>query len=262
MNPLTLDLIRWVAYALLIVSAIPAGQIVIQLIRARRAPYYAMRQNALGRARRWALVALILQAVAAALLIVPPRVATMLSPPTPIPAATPTGVPPATVTPLPTRTPTATPTRPPTATPPFIPTSTPGVQPPPSALSPIPSAVPAGKDARISIITLAAGQDASGQPVDPGAEFPPGDRRIYLFFTYEGMNDGAVTTFAWYRDGEFIDFCSDTWAWGFVEGRNWGEEGRTSYFCKPPGGWQPGSYEIRVFIEARLQGVAQFVVEE
>jgi hypothetical protein len=253
---------RWVAYALLLASAVPAGLAVAQLIRARRAPYYALRREALRRGMRWVLVALVWLALAIAVLIVPSRLAAILSPPAPVPTATAATVSTRTPTPRPTRAPTTTPTRRPTATAPFIPTSTPDVPVPESALSPLPSAVPAGEDARITVITLAAGEDALAQPVDPGAEFPPGDHRVYLFFTYEGMQNGVATTFAWYKDGEFLNFCSDTWAWGLVEGREWGEVGRTSYYCKPPGGWEPGAYQVHVFIETRLQGTAQFVITE
>jgi len=258
--PLILSQMRWAAYALLIASAVPAGLAIAQLIKARRAAYYALRRDALRRGRRWVLVALIWLTLAIALLVVPPRLAAILS--APVPTATPAAVPTHTPTRRPTRTPTATPTRRPTATPPFIPTSTPEILPPESALSPLPSAVPAREDARIAIITLAAEEDDFGQPVDPGTEFPPGDHRVYLFFTYEGMRNGTATTFAWYKDGEFIEFCSDTWAWGLVEGRDWGEAGRTSYYCSPPGGWEPGTYQVQVFIETRLQGSSQFVITE
>ncbi len=262
MIDLILNLLRWIAYALLIASAISAGLAILQLSRARRAPYYAARRLAIKRSRRWISVTLVLLVLAVVLLLVPPQLTVVLPAPTPVPTVTPTATPTSTPTPRPTRTPTVTPTRRPTATPPFIPTSTPVILPPESALSPLPSAVPAGEDARISIITLSTEQNAEGEPVDPGVEFPPGDHRVYLFFTYEGMQDGITTTFAWYKDGEFLDFCSDTWLWGLVEGRDWGERGRISYHCRPPGGWEPGSYEIRVFIEARLQGIAQFVIAE
>lgn len=260
MTPLTLGLIRWVAYALLIVAAVLVGLAITQLITARRAPFYVMRRNALTRATRWALAALASLVVAVLLLLVVPSLLAVV-PASVLPTATLTSVPTATATSRPTPIPTITPTRRPTATPPFIPTSTPAILPPESALSPLPSAVPAGEDAHIAIITLATEQDASGQPVDPGVEFPPGDHRLYVFFTYEGMRNGTTTTFAWYKDGQLVDFCSDTWLWGLVEGRDWGERGRTSYFCKPPGGWVPGTYEIRAFIETRLQGIAQFVIK-
>ena len=260
MTPLTLGLIRWVAYALLIVAAVLVGLAITQLITARRAPFYVMRRNALTRATRWALAALASLVVAVLLLLVVPSLLAAV-PASVLPTVTLTSVPTATATSRPTPIPTITPTRRPTATPPFIPTSTPAILPPESALSLLPSAVPAGEDAHIAIITLATEQDASGQPVDPGVEFPPGDHRLYLFFTYEGMHNGTMTTFAWYKDGQLIEFCSDTWLWGLVEGREWGESGRTHYLCKPPGGWVPGTYEIRVFIETRLQGIAQFVIK-
>ena len=260
MTPLVPGQMRWVAYFLLIASVVPVGLAVAQLIKARRAPYYALRRDALRRGRRWTLAALVWLAFAVALLLVPPRLVAILSPATP--TVVPTTMPTRTPTPRPTRTPTAAPTRRPTATAPFIPTATPDVPLPESALSPLPSAVPAGEDARIAVITLAAGEDDLGQPVDPGTEFPPRDHRVYLFFTFEGMQDGVVTTFAWYKDGEFIDFCSDTWPWGLIEGREWGERGQTSYFCKPPGGWDPGAYQVHVFIEDRVQGSVQFVIVE
>ena len=261
MTPLTLGLIRWVAYALLIVAAVLVGLAITQLITGRRAPFYVMRRNALTRATRRALAALVSLVVAVLLLVVVPALLAVV-PASVLPTVTLTSVPTATATSRPTPIPTITPTRRPTATPPFIPTSTPAILPPESALSPLPSAVPAGENAHIAIITLATEQDASGQPVDPGVEFPSGDHRLYLFFTYAGMRNGTTTTFAWYKDGQLVDFCSDTWLWGLVEGREWGESGRTSYFCKPPGGWAPGTYEIRAFIETRLQGIAQFVIEE
>jgi len=254
--------LRWIAYTLLLASAIPAGLTVYQLVKARRAPYYALRRAALKRSRHWILAALALQALAVLLLIAGLYLPAVAPAPPLTPTISPTSTRAPTRTPRPTRTPTTTPTRRPTATPPFIPTPTQPVALPETALSPLPSAVPAGEDARISVITFAAGEDAAGEPVDPGSEFPPGDQRVYLFFTFEGMEDGVTTTFAWYKGEEFIDFCSDTWLWGLVEGREWGERGKSSYYCKPPGGWEPGTYEIRVFIEDRLQGVAQFAIGE
>lgn len=266
MTALTLGQIRWVAYALLIASAIPAGLAIPQFTKARRAPYYVMRREALRRATRRILAALLLQALGLVLLLVAPYLAALGSSPRPAPTSSPvdtlTPTPTLTSTPHPTRMPTATPTRRPTATPPLIPTPTSAVPLPDTALTPLPSAVPAGEDARIELWCLALGRDENGQPVEPGNEFPPGEYRIYLFFIYEGMQNGTMTTFAWYKDGEFIDFCSDTWTWGLVEGRNWGDDGWTSYYCKLPGGWQPGRYEIHAFIETRLHSIAQFMIVE
>lgn len=114
--------------------------------------------------------------------------------------------------------------------------------------------MPAGVGARISVITLAADRDDSGQPVDPVAEFPPGDHRVYLFISYENMANGVAWTFAIYGEGELLDSSTQLWEWG--------SQGRTYLYYKPPGGYEPGEYEMRVFIEERLQGVAQFVIVE
>lgn len=254
--------LRWVAFGLLIASLIPAGLSIPAFRRSRHAPYYILRRNALRRATRCVLVMFVMQAVAVLLLIACPRLAAVVSTtptaaPTAMPTSTPVWAAAPTSTPLPTIMPTATPTHGPTATPPYIPTPTP-TEPVPTESSPLPSPAPEG--AHIEPWRLALERDDSGWPVNPGNEFPPGEHTMYFFFRYQGMENGIVTTFAWYKDGEFIDFCSDTWPWGLVEGRKWGDRGMTSYFCRLPEGWQPGAYEIHVSLDDELQGVAQFVI--
>jgi len=252
LTPLILVWLRWIAYVLLLASAIPAGLTVFQLVKARRAPYYVMRRDALAQAKRWMLAALVAQALAVVLLFVILYLTALVPTSVAAPTVTLTSVPTPTSTLRPTRTPTTAPTRRPTATPPFIPTPTQAIPLPEPALSPLPSAVPAGEDARIAIITLAAGLDDGGQPVDPGAEFPPGDHRVYLFVSYEGLADGVAWTFAVYHEGEFLDGTTQLWEWG--------EQGTTYFDYKPPQGYEPGVYEMRLFIEDRAQAVAQFVI--
>ncbi len=253
-----IEWLRWLAYVLLAASAIPLGKIVTLLVRARRAPYYAIRQRAVQRTRPWLLVLLLLLVLGIDLLVLPPYLVEMLSQmeeeTQPVDAPTSTPAIAVTVVSFPTGTPTTTPTRRPTATPPFIPTPTPGILPPDSALTPLPSAVPPPEGAHITIITLAADKDEEGQPVDPGAEFAPGDHRVYLFISYERMADGVPWTFAIYREGELLDSTTQLWEWG--------SEGRTFLYYNPPGGYQPGIYEMQVFIGERLQGVAQFVITD
>lgn len=260
MGILTVAQWRLVAGLLLILAVILGALCVSQFHKARRAPYYILRHIALRRGTRYMLAVVVLLVTGIVLMVAAPYLATLITLPAPLPTVAPTRTP--TVTPHPTHTPSATPARRPTATPPPIPTPTPAMLPPDMALTPLPSAVPAGESARIALVALALERDASGRPVNPGNEFPSGDYRVYLFFSWENMQNNITTTFAWYKDGELIDFCSDTWLWGAVEGRDWGERGWTSYYCRLPGGWRPGRYEIRVFIESRLQGIAQFVVVE
>jgi hypothetical protein len=114
--------------------------------------------------------------------------------------------------------------------------------------------VPAGDDAHITIITLAAARDDAGQPVDSGTEFPRDIPRVHLFICYEGMRNGIAWTFAIYREGEFLDGGTQLWEWGI--------EGKTDLYYEPPGGYAPGVYEMRVFVEGQLQGIAQFVIKE
>jgi hypothetical protein len=121
-------------------------------------------------------------------------------------------------------------------------------------LTPLPNAIPAGEDAHITIVTLAADRDQAGEPVGPGAEFPPGNHRVYLFIAYEGMANGVAWTFAIYREGELLDSTTQLWEWG--------ADGGTYLYYKPPEGYEVGRYEMRAFIQDRLQGVAQFAIAE
>jgi hypothetical protein len=120
---------------------------------------------------------------------------------------------------------------------------------PETARTPQPGASPADQAARITFLTLALGEE-NGQPVEPGSEFAPGDHRVYLFFEYQGMNRGAVWTYGWYQEGEYL--AGDTRLWTL------GEAGTTYLYFNPPAGYEPGVYEVRVWIEDRFQGVAQF----
>lgn len=268
--------LRWLAYLFFALTLAPIGLAVAEFTKARRAAYYAIRRAALGRGSRWLIVAVILPAIGVILLVVPPQLAEVLPPPstpTLLPISTPTATTQPTDTAAPTVTPTrratatppeiptATPTRRPTATPPPIPSPTPTVHPPDVALTPIPSALPAGEGAHIELLALASEADSEGQPVEPGKKFATGQHLVYLFFEHEGMDPGVPVTIAWYRDGELQDICSSTWLWDLVEGRVWGREGKATVSCQPIAGWERGSYEIRVFIGTRLQGIAQFVIE-
>jgi hypothetical protein len=260
--------LRWVAYGLLIASIVPAGLSVPQFAKSRSAPYYILRRNALRRAMRLLLAMLIMQALAIALLIVCPLLRSGGPRPTPTPTArltstpgipTQTAIP--TITPRPTRAPTATPSPQPTATattaPPVSPVPT-TTQPGDGTTPPAASPVPAGLDARIEFIALAIEKDEHNMPVNPENEFPPGDHYVYLFFSYQGMQNGVITTFAMYRDGGIYqvgeEAYSDTSPW------RWGPRGRTFY--QWPGDWEPGNYEIHVFIEEDPQFIAEFVITE
>lgn len=258
--------LRWIAYALLIGSAIPAGLSIPRFIKSRRAKYYGIRREALQQAMRWLLIMGIMQVVAILLLVACPILQNGDAPPSTDTTATPTPKSTAnatslpgdtsTPTPSPTNTPTVAPTRRPTATPTPAPT-----QPALATASPdgptqeiVP--VPAGSDAIIRFTALAMEKDASGLPVNPGFEFPPGDHAMYVFFTYEGMQNGVERAFTWYKDDEPFERCSQTALW------EWGDRGRTSYYCQPSTGWESGHYAVHVFIEDKLQFITEFAITE
>lgn len=250
--------LRWIAYVLLIGSIVPMGLSIPQFVKSRRAKYYGVRREALQRALRWLLIMGIMQAVAILLLVVCPLLESSAPTPTPDATTMPTNAPvettrSPTATPRPTNEPTATPTSRPTATP--APTPVPTV-PPSDGPTPEISPVPAGSEASVMFTALAMEKNESGLPVNPGFEFPPGDHAVYVFFTYEGMQNGVERTFAWYKEGEFFERCSQTALW------EWGDRGRTSYYCQPSTGWEPGDYEVHVFVEDRLQFLVEFVITE
>jgi len=256
----------WGAVFLFALGALAIGISLFYLRRSRVARYYIMREEARRKGLRWLTAGVVTFLLGGGLLYIwlrpPGELLIVTQLPSPV---TPTDIAgvgsPLPVTPLPTAVPSPTPTRRPTATPPFIPTPTPAYALPETALSPLPEAVPANPEAQISFITFAQDQE-NGQPVGAGSEFPAGDSRVYFFFEYEGMNKGAVWTYAWYQDGEYLDGNTCPWGSG-TEGcpQIFGRNGRNFLFYKPPGGYDPGLYTVRIWIEDRLQTEAQFVVQ-
>ncbi len=256
-----LSFLTWGAVVFFGVAVFAVVITILHFRRARLAPYYILRQIALRKGSRSLTVAGIALLVGLVLLYLrshPPAV--LLRPPTPMPSPTATGAaasatfpPTATLRPLFTPLPSPTPTRRPTATPPFIPTPTPPYPLPETALSPLPGAVAAGPEARIAFLTFALGEE-NGQPLNPGVEFQPGDYRIYFFFEYEGMAPNVVWTYGWYRDGEYLDGATRLWVLG--------GKGTNYLYYRPPGGYRPGVYEVRVWIEDRFQTSGQFLIRQ
>lgn len=275
--PVLNQLVRYCAYggyALVAFFLVGTGVSVIQFSHARRARYYILRETARRRATRWLIGSLVSLALGLVLCTLPHYLSARLQatatpfvsqPPTPSPAPplspeTPpeTLPPPATATQTPVRT--ATPTRRATATPPFIPTPTPPFPLPETALTPLPSAIPAGAEARITIVTFARGEDG-GRPVEPGSEFPSDDERVYAFIEYEGMDRGVTWTYGWYAEGDYLE--GNTCLWGIATDecpRIFGRTGGNYLFFRPPGGYDPGTYEVRIWIEGRFQTSEQFII--
>lgn len=272
--------LRWGAVAFFAIFLFSSLLYFYFLRQVRFARYYVLRERARRAGGRWltiAVISLVLGMVAlylhcripsapsVPLYTVTASVSEVLSPaPEALLSPSPTYTPRATAIPSPTPLPTSTPIPTPTSTP------TPVHPLPETALTPKPGATPAPPDARITLLTFARDQE-NGRPVDPGDTFPPGDHRVYLFFTYEGMRQGVVWTYGWYHEGRYLD--GNTCLWGVVEEtcpQVFGEKGSTFLFFNPravetgeyPNGYVPGTYEVRVWIEDRFQGSLSFTIAE
>jgi hypothetical protein len=115
----------------------------------------------------------------------------------------------------------------------LFPTFTPYVTPLMPDVTPLP-------DAQITITGLDDQVSATSAPVRPRVLFDAGVKRIYLFVAFKGMAQGVLWKRTLYRDGELID--SSSYLWGLET------EGNTYFFFGNDDGFQPGTYEIRVFI--------------
>ncbi len=261
-----LSYLRWIAIALVSGAVVTFGLSIFFFYRARIGEYYIIRESARKKGLLWFLATvglLIAWGVTLYLQAHPPQGLTPATTPTPTPTVTST-ISPATLIPLATATPTAipspTPTREATATPPFIPTPTPAYPLPEEAVTRLEGAVPAAPESQITFVTFAADVE-NGRPVDPGIEFQPGDHRIYFFFDYRDMTVGSTWTYAWYDENGYLD--GNTCPWGVQQEncpRIMGTTGSNYLFFRPPGGYESGIYEVRVWIEERIQATAQFVI--
>ncbi len=156
--------------------------------------------------------------------------------------------------------PTASPTSPaglptvsPTPSPPALGThATPAPQTPPTS-TPTPSPRSTVQGEHFRLLTLARGIDADKRPVDEGPPFSLDDRPVYVFFTYRGMANGMRWTQEWRRGDEVLGGEEALWGWGSA-GRAW------VYFL-PPFGWSAGTYEVRLYVEGRLEVSAEFTLE-
>jgi hypothetical protein len=239
---------------LFVVSVVNALRAASQL---RSAAYYAVRQEALNRTRRWAFLATISLLASGTLAIylsnapTPTAVATAATP-TPVIVDVPSRM-------LPTETFTPGPTIPPTLTPILVVTATPlpslaATLPPnvPNILqTPVPSAVPVSPNARLTFTTLASIVDGKGTPTDPGLAFPNGTRRVRLFFRAANVNNGAAWSVLCYKGNQLVDSVVDLWEWG--------SRAQTARaFCAIDG--SPGNYTVAAYLGPNRQFEVAFEI--
>ena len=107
-------------------------------------------------------------------------------------------------------------------------------------------------DKRLTLSAIASGVDAGGAPMGVSTTFDRGVETIYIFFDFQDVPPSALVRHSWFRDGGSVFFRSDQLA----------QNGRgTDYVSwSPPGGFQPGLYEVRIALGGVLQFVANFEV--
>jgi hypothetical protein len=261
MNSATL---RLLASAVRLVGAAAVIILIVIAIRALREArsglYYVVREKARSRGLRLILVALLVVPVtlgiaayvdhaAGSPIVVVRATATVTpthtaSPVEPTVTATPelptdTPQPRPTTTPLPVPTATASPTRiPPTDL-------------PPSLLTPVPSAVAAAENASFGPLQLGACY-VNYQLCAIADSFPLDTPIVYATFLVRNMNRNATWTAAWYREGKYVTGDPRLWT---------GAPNTVGYtFYGSPGGFRPGKWELRLYIEDRLQSKAAFTI--
>jgi hypothetical protein len=218
---------------------------------AQRAAYYIVRRHSQDQANRRFVWSLALAAVSVAAFtagrIMPqleavsllPEAASSLVPDGTPPAATQTA-PPAerasTSTPASTAAPMATLTSPAPS--------------PTRRATPLPEPTATPSEARLILSAVSAGVDEQGHPLTVTAEFTRGAGAVHLFFDHRGLRPGGLIRHNWFLDGNSVHY--DAFAWQGPA------DGLTHVAWAP---LEPGTYEVRVFLDSRLQFVANLLVK-
>lgn len=255
----------------------------------RRASFFILRQRSRRKFRNSLAMTMLFTVLTAGILFSPqPRpetgddvahpAATDSISPTPVRAVNSASIP--RVTMRPTMTPTAAQSQALSPTAPFIPTNTPTYSPTPTpsstttpSVTPTPTITPTpsptvpvleailtpvtpfatlAAPAELSELTVSAGIQLSGSPIDPGTEFEEGRKALYVAFDYDRMANGLLWRHIWFRDGALIGGETRIWEWG--------RRGRTYFFLRPTGGFPAGQYEVRLLVDDEVVQTARFTV--
>jgi len=217
----------------------------------RRLRYYRLRRSRLVAGWRTILISLILAGVTFVVSRFgePVVYSVYRVSPTPTRPPTETVAPTITETPTPSLSPTLTPTLSESLTP----TLTPTPHVPIAVEVQFSASITPPADAVFSPLRFAQGIDLAYNPIDPSQSFNNPITKMYAIFSYDKMADGVQWTALWYRDGELVYFETKPW------------EGGTGGFgfsdWQPmPEAWQPGNYQVHIFIGLELKVSGEFSV--
>jgi hypothetical protein len=218
---------------------------------AQRLPYFTLRHQRVGEGWRLILLGFALGAFGLITRLLGKQVVFIFITPTPTsrPTATATFTP--TITLTPSITPTASLTPTPSATPTSTITPTPEV---PEALTVLfRDTVTPRPEAVFSPIEISRRIDSLNRAVSPQANFENPIEILYGAFTYDFLDDGVRWTAIWYRGSAIV--CSETKPWdGGTGGFGYTE-------CSPSDGFQPGKYEVQMFLGESWIVSAAFTVD-
>jgi type VI secretion system secreted protein VgrG len=222
----------------------------IRVRAAHRLPFFMLRRQRSLQAWRLMLLGAALGAAGLIVRLFGQQAAYVLVPPTP--SATPTRAPTAsaTATLTPSITPTPSNTLIPSITPTASNTPTPTI---PDAITVLfRETITPRPEAVFSPIQIARRLDRLNRALDPAESFENPIGPLYGAFTYDFLDDGVRWTALWYREDQIV--CSETQLWtGGTGGYGFAE-------CRPLGGWQPGEYELRMFLGEIWKVSARFRV--
>jgi hypothetical protein len=240
------------AAILSVIGAFYSARTAIRTIQsARQLTFYRLRGERTTAGWRLFGLSLGMFALAAWLAFYGEPVAYRYFPPSPTPTLTPsiTPIPSATVSPTITLPPTMTDTPSTTDTP--TPTSTPFL--PLSIEALFESAVTPNPEAAFSPIEFSTRYDGLNA-IQPATVFVNPIDTMYGVFSYDQMIPGVQWTALWLREGELVHYETKPWD---------GTTGGYGYTdCTDPiGGWQPGMYEVQIFVGADWKVVGRFIVE-
>ena len=162
-------------------------------------------------------------------------------PDTPSPTAQPSATPTVTATPTQTLTPTAT----------LTPSATFAVA---LRLTAPPASRPAREDARINLIAADDAVTGNATPLEPQTDFAAGTQRIYLFMNFENMDNGVAWTRILFRDDVPVQGQAYLWSMG--------TSGSSYFFFGHESGYEPGDYEVRIYLRDSVVSQFPFTVSE
>ena len=217
---------------------------------ARKLTFYRLRQQRTSTGWRMLATGVFLLLFAAWLGRFGEPVAYRYFPPSPTPSLTPTItlIPTVTLSPTITLTPTITDTPSVTDTP----TITPTPYIPPAIEALFDSQVTPNPDAVFSPLQFSTVYE-NFECVAPSTTFVNPIREMWACFSYNNMSPGVQWTALWYRGNELVHY--DTLPWdGTTGGLGF------SQWAPPPDMWQPGDYEIQIFVGQEWKVVGRFTV--